>query len=861
MTLSRLLTLRSFRARPGRMLLSAFGIVLGVAAILAIGITNRTTIDSVTQLFQETSGRANLIITSSDSDAGGFREKILTELEDYPGVAAAVPSVHIQTLLASEAPPNQLGLTFFGTQAGGLLMYGIDPLNDSKVRDYDLVAGKFLSPDNNANEVILVQDYAEQNDLEVGKWVEIIAGTGIEKLRLVGLISKEGAGQLNNGAFGVLPIRTAQRLFYRQDYLDQIDLIAEPEYSESQALDRLKANLSASLQGAYSVLYPASQGRRQTEMLSSYQIGLNFLSGMSLFVGAFLIFNAFQMTVVERTREFGMLRTVGMTRGQITRQVLIEAILLGIIGSAAGLALGIFMARGLTSLMEIMLGQDLSSIDIPQNVVITGVVVGVLVAIIASIIPAIQAGRISPLEALRVRAQAREGCLMRFGWLPGLIMLIAAAFILIANPFTYDVQFRLGSISTMFLFLGGTLLIPASIGVWEFLLRPFIRLLFGQSGRLGSSNIQRARQRTTLTVAALMVGVAMIIIVWAMTLSFKGDLDDWLKGYIGGDLYVTSSLQMGNDVWKRLKAVEGVEAVAPSRYFEIEWITPSGVQEKIQFRAIDPPSYNQVTNFIYSQAEPDEQGALERLAAGDVVFISSVIAEKFGLNVGDSIFLVTKLGARPFQIAAVVVDYYNQGLVIDGGWDDMWRYFRQKDANAFMLKVKEGYDIDQVSKSIDDRLSKRDRLVIISNQDLLGQVSTLMGQAFRMFDVLALIAMLVGLLGITNTLTMNVMERTQEIGMLRGVGMTRGQVVRMIMAEAALMGLIGGVLGVIFGIILSRIFMMAMTAMSGYQIEYNLPPERVFIALLVAFLVSQVAAFFPALRAARIRILEAIHYE
>ncbi len=508
-----------------------------------------------------------------------------------------------------------------------------------------------------------------------------------------------------------------------------------------------------------------------------------------------------------------------------------------------------------------MLGQDLTKIQIPQGIVVTGALVGIVVAILAAVLPSIQAGRISPMEALRVRSKSREGFLIRYGWIPGLALLIVSAVILVINPFPYDVQFRLGSMVVIFLFLGGTLLIPVSVGFWEKILRPFMGLFFGRSGRLGSSNVQRAKLRTTLTVAALMIGVAMIIVVWAMTLSFKGDLDAWLKGYIGGDLYVTSSLQMGSDVWKRLESVDGVAAVAPSRYFEIEWKPAGGRREKVMFRAIDPASYTRITSFIFSQALPDAQGSLEQLAGGEAVFVSSVIAEKYGLKAGDDITLVTKLGERPFTIAAVVVDYYNQGLVIDGNWSDMWRYFRQRDANAFLVKVDDGFSVDQVADAIDRQNGKRDQLIIISNQQLLQQVSTLMNSAFRMFDILAIISMLVGFLGITNTLTMNVMERTQEIGMLRGIGMTRGQVVQMILSEAALMGAIGGLLGVVFGIILSRIFMLAMTAMSGYNLTYILPNQRILIALIIAILISLVAAFFPAMRAARIRILEAIHYE
>jgi putative ABC transport system permease protein len=411
------------------------------------------------------------------------------------------------------------------------------------------------------------------------------------------------------------------------------------------------------------------------------------------------------------------------------------------------------------------------------------------------------------------------------------------------------------------LFLGGTLLIPSTVSIWELIFRPVMLLIYGSIGRLGSSNIQRSRLRTTLTVAALMVGVAMMIVVWAMTDSFKGDLDQWLKAYIGGDLYVTSSLPMGRDIWKKLKTVPGVEAVTPVRYLDVDWVNPASEQERISFMAFDPASHSQVTSFIFSQAKPDANGSLQAVAAGEHVLISSVIAEKYGLGVGDQITLLTKVGPRQFGVAGVVVDYFNQGMVISGGWSDMERYFRERDANAFLLKIAPVLDREVMRERIDDLYGKRERLIIETNQDILGKVTVLMEQAFRMFDVLAIIAMLVGFFGIINTLTMNVIERTQEIGMLRGVGMTRGQVVRMILAEAALIGVIGGVLGLVFGIILARIFMLAMTAMSGYSLTFVLPLQRVLMAVVMAFLVSQVAASLPAARAARIRILDAIQYE
>jgi putative ABC transport system permease protein len=861
MRLTRLLVFRSIRARPLRLLLSTFGIVLGVAAILAIGITNQTALDSVTQLFANTSGKSNLIITSAEVESGGFSENVLMKVKDLPEIARAVPSLQVQTLLATESTPTEISLSFFGMESGGLLLYGIDPVTDPEVRVYKLVEGEFLSSGYNANEIVLVSTFAEENNLEVGDWAEIVAETGVEKLRVVGLMDRDGAGQLNNGAFGVFPLEVAQKLYYRTDEIDQIDLMVLPELNNKDGIDRVLQLVQSIVGESYSVGYPASQGQRMTQMLSNYQIGLNFMSGIALFVGAFLIFNSFSMTVVERTREFGMLRTVGMTRNQVTIQVLLEAAMLGLIGSGLGVAVGIMMARGLTRLMEIMLAQDMNRVDIPQDMVILGATIGVVVAVIAAVIPAYSAGRVSPLEALQVRGRGREGCIMRLGWIPGLLLLILSIAILIINPFPYDVQFRMGSMVVFSLFIGGTLTIPISVSIWHRVLGPILGLFFGRSGRLGSSNIQRSRLRTTLTVAALMIGVAMIVVVWAMTGSFKGDLVDWLEGYLAGDLYVTSSLPMGKDVWKRLEAVEGIDVATPASYLEVKWQKPNGEEETLTFMAVDPGSYSRVTTFLFEQVETTAQAALDRFAAGDAVYISSVIAEQSGLRPGDKIVLRTKTGEVPFHIAGVVVDYFNEGLVLRGSWQDMVRYFREKDATAFMLKVAPGYSADQVRNTIDDLYGKRYRLVVESNQSMLERIDTLMQQAFSMFDVLSIIAMAVGLFGIANTLTMNVIERTRELGMLRAIGMNRFQMIRMVLAEAALMGMIGGVLGVLFGVILARIFMMAMTAMSGYQLEFSLPPERILIGILIAVVVSQLAAFLPAMRAARLRILSAIQYE
>ena len=861
MRLFRLLTLRSMRSRSLRFLLSTFGIVLGVAGMLSIRATNQTALNSILSLFESTSGRAKLTISNASAEQGGFSEKTLNKVIDLQGVLVANPLVIENTDLADKEASDQLDISFFGASGGGLLLHGIVPQLELQTRDYALKEGQFLSDDLKKREVVLVESFAEDENIQVGEIIKIITPNGTKELKVVGLIAREGPGKTNNGSFGVIPLKSAQELFNRSNDLDQIDIVPVNPNPSTDELSQLQTSLEQQLGDDYAVTYPSGQGERMTQMLQNYQIGLNFMSGVALFVGAFLIYNAFAMTVVERTREFGMLRTIGMTRRQVISQVLVEAGFLGILGSALGVGLGIFLARGLTSLMETLMNQELGIVQVGTNDMLFSMSIGIGVTFLAALIPALQAGRISPIEALRVRGKSQEGWLIRYGWTLGIILLGGSVALLIINPFPYDVQFRLGSIAVFGLFTGATLLIPVTVGIWELISRPIMKLLYGSSGSLGSRNVQRSRLRTTLTVAALMVGVAMVIMVRGMTESFAVDLRTWIQAYLGGDIYVTSTVRMRSDLERRLKSVEGVFEVAPLRYFEVDWKTPAGDTETINFMAFDVAAYSRVTNFVFSGEDIDPQQAIERLSAGRAVFVSTVLAERYNLAVGEIISLKTRRGLKDFEIAGVVVDFYNQGMVVQGSWDDMRRYFNIRDANTLLVKVDENSIASSVQDQINSIYGDRYHLILISNEMIRDQVLTLMDQAFSMFDVMALLSIVVGSLGVINTLTMSVIERTREIGMLRAIGTTRWQIVRMVLAEAMLMGVIGGVLGLATGVVLARILFIGMTTMSGYRLTFILPSEGVITSVVIALIVSQVAAIAPALRAARVRILEAVHYE
>ncbi len=853
------LSIRAIQRRPLRTLLSMLGIMIGVSGILALGITNEASIRAIENIFEQSSGKTDLIIIPA-SGSTTLAENVLTKADRLASVDRVLPTIMAQTSLAGQVGGGTLDLSFFGMDSGGLLLYGIDPISDLEVRDYEITQGRFLSGESSDYELVLVEDYAEEEKIEVEEYIEILTPNGLEKLQVVGLMAREGPGNTNNGVFGVIPIVTAQQMFNRRGEFDQLDILLT-ESSKNQ-IEVSRVELETRLGDEVSVTYPAGQGQRMQQMLSNYQIGLNFLSGIALFVGAFLIYNAFAMTVVERTREFGMLRTVGMTRKQIIFQVIMEALTQGIIGSALGAVAGILGARGLTGLMEPLLGADLSSgMTVPINVLILSIGVGIFVTLISALIPSIQAGRVSPIAALKVRGKSQEGWMTHSGWKFGLGMLIISTVILIWNPFSFDPQFILGSMTVFLMFGGVTLIIPATIHIWEKITRPLTGLVYGKSGLIGSRNAGRAKIRTTLTLVALLIGVAMVLIVRIMTGAFANDLIEWIGAYLGGDIYVHSNVSLRADIADQLNGVSGVSAATPIHYQEIDIRTHSGDDETITFMAVDPSTYSRVTNFVFADSDNDEFTLLTELNSGSSIFISSVMAEKYNLERGDQLLIKTRGGFVPFNISAVVVDFYNQGLVVTGNRQDLRRYFRSNQVSTILIKAEDENEISELMTRIDQNYGKRYSLSLESNQVIREDIFTLLDQAFMMFDVMGVLAVIIASLGIINTLTMNIMERTQEIGMLRAIGMTRSQVVMMVLSEAGLIGLIGGLIGVVFGVLLSRIFLTGMTAMSGYKLDFIVPIGGVLMGLVIALGISQLAAFQPARKAAKTNVLEAIRYE
>jgi ABC-type lipoprotein release transport system permease subunit len=248
------------RSRTLRFALSTFGIVLGVAGMLSIRATNQTALNSILSLFESTSGRAKLTITNASVDDSGFSERTLSDVKGFQGVLVADPLVIENTDLADKEASDQLDISFFGASGGGLLLHGVVPFYEIQTRDYTLKKGRFLSDDLEKREVVLVESFAEDENIQVDEIIKIITPNGTKELKVVGLIAREGPGKTNNGSFGVIPLKTAQELFNRSNDLDQIDIVPVNPNPSTEDLSELRISIQQQLGDDYAVTYPSGQG-------------------------------------------------------------------------------------------------------------------------------------------------------------------------------------------------------------------------------------------------------------------------------------------------------------------------------------------------------------------------------------------------------------------------------------------------------------------------------------------------------------------------------------------------------------------------------------------------------------------------
>jgi putative ABC transport system permease protein len=825
---------RTIAARPLRSVLTIVGIALGVA-VLSASLTLGDALDAaVDRTVRDMVGRADLRV-SGFLETGLSKSSIET-ISTAPGVLDAAPVIEHRTFPAGS--PD-------GSTSNAVTVLGIDPASYARLHDLPVVAGATL--DTQAKPVALVtEELAASDGYVIGSKLSLLGAGGLTELRVVGILP--GFGPLpGTGRTVVVPIDIARAAF-AIDGATRVDLALAPESMASVA-----AGLDASMAEPYVLASPADLARNLRASSAAFQGTAALVAAIVLFVGAFLIVNTLSMTVGERAREVGLLRAAGATRGQLSWFVFSGALLLGAVGAALGIAAGAGLAMLMASAVSDATGLSASIGQLDLSGALTAAAVGIGITVLAAIEPALSAARISPLEALRNRFELPNVRRSRLSWI-GFVFLVVAALAMLAWPPVIAASGTQRAFAVYGVLLAATLVSP-------FILRPLaatlglpLLLVMRIETRLARGSLARDRGRTTLTLGSLVIGLAMVVALGWSAQAARASAFAWLDDVVPGDEIVTSIRPVAADepIQAALASVPGVHRVTPIASFDLAF---RGM--RVDAAAVVGADFLADGRLTFVAGQ--RAYALSLLDAGGAAILPETLATALGLVVGDRMhFPVDGTRSVDLTVAGIVERSMpgSAGEAILVGWHDATASMGVAGADAFAVRFAPGA-VDSARPALRDAAALY-ALEANPIERVQGAVAEALARVFGVFDALAVVAVIIAALGIVNTLTMGVVERIREIGILRAIGMSRRQVMRMVIVEAAILGIVGVVLGSIAGLAAGAVLLQLG---GGLQNPGGIPWLPISIAAALGLILPAVAAIYPARAAARISIVRSLYFD
>lgn len=857
-------TLRSVWSHKRRLISTVLAILLGVAFMVGTFVFSDTVNQALDDLFAEANSAVDARIQGEvllESDFGDARapipQTIADDVRQVDGVAGAAPYVFVEGFGPTNRVLDQEGDPV-GLDAGPPTIFE-SWIDDGAVNGYTLTEGS-RGPQA-ADEVALNVRAAEDAGVEVGETVRLSTQFGIAEYELVGTFlfgERETLGGLVVAAF---TLEEAQRLAGVEGTVDHVVVAAEEGVTQEELVERIRAVVPADVE--------VLTGEEATEQdADAVKQGIGFFSqiltifgALALLVGTFLIANTFQILVAQRTRELALLRAVGASRAQVLRSVLLEAVAVGVVAAALGILAGVLLAIGITELLD-SLGVDLptTTVKVTPGTVAAGLVVGVLVTVLAAVAPALRATRVPPLAALRDVAVERAGVSKVRLVLGGLALVVAA--VDLARAWTAD-----GDTDVLpTVGLGALALVVGVIVLGPVVAGPVVRAMGaglprvrGITGRLAVENAARAPKRTSATASALLIGVALIAFVAIFAASARRSVEAEVDRGVTADLVVQpSGGAFGGfggftpEVARILSEVEGVATVA-SWTGDIARITwPDGDTSDTFFGTVDPAAFGRIADVTMAE------GALDDLRPGTIV-VDRQIADDHDLAIGDPVSLVLISGRRlDLTVSAVSDDPAILGTITVHA-DDYARVVDQRLDFQVFADLEEGADLEAVKAAAAEALDEFPGLAVLDLDEWVGDLARQLSAFVNSIYGLLALSIIIAMIGVANTLSLSVHERTRELGLLRAVGMARSQLRSAIRWEAVLIALFGVVGGLGVGLLASYALVLAM---EGYGLSrFAVPSGSLAVQVLVAALLAVLASLFAARRAAKLDILQAIATE
>ncbi len=847
--------LKGLLGRKLRTALTAIAIVLGVAMVAGTFMLTDSIDQAFDSIFTDSRKGSDAVVTGksafdvsegSGTNAPTLSESLVPEIQKLPEVAAAEGSVNGEAQLIGD---DGKAIVYGGAPNLGFSVSG----TNSRFEVLTLVEGAW--PKN--GEVVIDKATAGKEDFKIGRRVGVQAEGTAQKLRISGLVRFGSVSTIGGATLAGFNLPTAQELFGKRGRLDEISVAAKPDVSDTELVQALRDVLPPTAQ-VKTATQQAQDDAAETNSFISFLRGfLLAFGGIALFVGSFVIANSLSITIAQRTREFATVRTIGGSRRQILTSILLEALVVGILASLVGLAVGVGLAKGLFWLFDAV-GFTLpnSGLVLRPTAVVIALAAGILVTLVASLRPAFRATRVPPIAAVREGATLPQSRFARFR-VPASILLTLLGFAaLIWGLFGPGL-----STTALLLWMGlGALLIFLGVALLsERLVKPLAALLGwpatkigGVSGTLARDNAQRNPQRTASTAAALMIGLALVTLVSVLAAgivsTFRDAVDELWKQ---ADYAVTAQNNFSPlpvSVGQAAAKAPGIDAVGNVRAGQAR-----AFGSTFNATAVDPP-----TSRIFSIDW--KEGSNELLAnLGDSgSFVTESYADDHNLKVGSPIRMTFANGdTKQFTVRGIFKpptggSPFGPVTVSAQTWDR----FNEQPRNLFSFVIMKGGQTDANKVALEKTLSAFPNAKVQTREEFIDNQISALSSILNILYVLLALSVIVSLFGIVNTLVLTVFERTREIGMLRAIGMTRRQVRRMIRHESVITALIGGVLGIVLGIILGALLVARVDF-----IAFTLPIVQLVVFAIAAIIVGILAAIFPARRAARLNVLQALQYE
>jgi putative ABC transport system permease protein len=834
--------LRPMRAQRLRTAVTVLGVALGVAVMLAIQLANTASLRGFSTALDAVSGRAALEITAPPT---GLDETKLPELTWLREFGVATPVIESEVLAETASGAEMLKVI------------GIDPLRDPALRDYALADGDgaaagmaLMSLLSEPKTLILTRGAARRLGVEEDAKLRLVIGDQTHECRVAALAGGGDSRGFADQPLAVMDIGHAQALFRREGRVDRLEVRLHEEVAVEAAEPKVRERMPA----GWRVQRPQRRTEAVEKMLAAFHFNLTMLSGIALVVGLFLIYNTVSVSVMTRRPEIGMLRTLGVTRRSIVTLFVGEALALSVAGALVGVPLAKLLATGAVALTSttvntLYVARAAAVPELTAAHWLAALVIALPLALVAAARPAMEAARVAPVAAI---ANAEAGKLVaatskNLVRRAAPLILLAAGIGCALQPPVFELPLW-GYAAALCAVLAAALAVPGTLSGMAQMLRPALGR-FGIEGRLAAAQIAASSRRLSVSVAALAVSLALTVAIAVMVGSFRQTVVHWVDQTMGADLYIRPAAQFNG---------ANPPPLSPNTIAVLKQHPQVSLTEG--YRSLELPFRDRSIRLGVSDFEtliqrgrvllktPGDAAEILRAAraAGEVV-VSESFALRFKVGKGDTIELEMPKGPQPLRIAAVTYDYTNDRGTLTMDEAQFAQLFGHQPPTHMAVYLRPGADAETVRSEILRNLGASVRLVIFTNAGLRAEVLKIFDSTFAITWALEIIAVLVAMAGVAATMLTLVLERRQELCLLRLAGADARQVRRTIVIESGLLGLVSQALGIVVGILLSLVLIHVINPQSfGWSMRLYLPWWFLIGSTVLTLIGTMLAGLYPA---------------